>query len=664
MKRSLVLALCIAGAGCSLLNQPDRDLTPPDGGVDGGVDGGGIELFCSDGFDDDSDQATDCQDTDCAEEPACCERRRTTLSYDWTPVNLSAAWSLSPDPWIPNRIVLDGDSFVGGFLPSDVPRALVSEDCVSLGLGGWVTTSLHSTQSNGCLPDEPCEPYAGIVLTTASGSAPGARLQDELAVTLHAGGLVLVTQAGAELGRASAEVGRDVPVQIEIRPALDALNQAVLIASVEVDGAVVLDDFTMMPIENLLSEGDCAEIPGLRLGVEGRGAGTYVGPVQAEKQDCANPSQFDEQSATLRAENLEFNPSWVAAYVGAPTLASSRNALSDVQWDLIVEGSNWSPALEASTHVGYALGHARIATDEGANWRLSGWESSEGPKLGADPPACAEPECAEDRSLREPHLLAEMNENQELRDLTLAFAREIVTAPTLRDRFGIQVVRPTGGPTASLSLPSRATVEPDDVPDCISLRDPALIPVDPEALGGYWLLFSCIESAQPPRTIRAIRISRSLELVMEAGAPMERRVLDADELGAFAEGGIRSAEPVLDFLDDGLRLRLWFLAQDALGNSSVALAEARSHDTALLELELPEPLPFVVNPILDAQSTLVRSGCTADECTITGIAVTPRADDPDRLRFLLARRLKGEVVGGPDLETYQLIPLEQTWRTP
>ena len=114
----------------------------------------------------------------------------------------------------------------------------------------------------------------------------------------------------------------------------------------------------------------------------------------------------------------------------------------------------------------------------------------------------------------------------------------------------------------------------------------------------------------------------------------------------------------------GLRLRLWFLAQDALGRTSVALAEARSHDTALLELELPEPLPFVVNPILDAQSTLVRSGCTADECTITGIAVTPRADDPDRLRFLLARRLKEEVVGGPDLETYQLIPLEQTWRTP
>ncbi|MGB8330868.1 MAG: hypothetical protein WCE62_12130, partial [Polyangiales bacterium] len=54
--------------GCSWLNAPDRDLLPPDGGVDGG----GIELFCDDGFDDDEDLAFDCDDSDCAEEPACC----------------------------------------------------------------------------------------------------------------------------------------------------------------------------------------------------------------------------------------------------------------------------------------------------------------------------------------------------------------------------------------------------------------------------------------------------------------------------------------------------------------------------------------------------------------------------------------------------------------
>ena len=85
MRLSLLLAACMLGAGCSLLNAPDRNLTPPDAGVDGGVDAGGIELFCTDGFDDDSDTATDCQDSDCAEEPACCERRRTTLATTGPP---------------------------------------------------------------------------------------------------------------------------------------------------------------------------------------------------------------------------------------------------------------------------------------------------------------------------------------------------------------------------------------------------------------------------------------------------------------------------------------------------------------------------------------------------------------------------------------------------
>ena len=35
--------------GCSWVNAPERNLVPPDGGVDGG----GIELFCDDGLDDD-----------------------------------------------------------------------------------------------------------------------------------------------------------------------------------------------------------------------------------------------------------------------------------------------------------------------------------------------------------------------------------------------------------------------------------------------------------------------------------------------------------------------------------------------------------------------------------------------------------------------------------
>jgi len=642
-------------AGCTWTNAPNLDLTPPD------PPDTRIELFCNDGLDDDEDLDFDCEDSDCALEPACCDERRTTLDYDWTPVSLDEAWAFSPGPWVPERSSVGNETHLSGFLPADSPRALVSKDCVSLGLGGWLETTLRTSDAGPCTSDEPCDVYAGVVLTAAPAASEGSRLQDELAVTLHAGGLLQVTQAGVELARTAVEPNESVPVEVVVRPELDETNRPFLSADVTIDGMVLLEDFEMLPIENLIDEGACAEVPGLRVAVEGRGERVSAGPLRTAKQDCANPGQFDEQSASLRAQNLDFNPSWVEAYVGAPTLASSRNSLSDVQWDLIVEGSNWSPELEPTTHVGYAIGHARIATDAGSNWRLEGWDSSAAPKVGADPPACVEPGCEDNRSVREPHLLAELNESQEPRDLTLAFAREVVSVPTERDRFGLQVTRPIGGPGAPLSLPNLATVEPDDVSGCISMRDPALIPVDSDAIGGYWILFTCIEDTQPPRQIRALRISRSLELVTEAGVPVQRLVLDADELGPFAAGGIRAPEPVLRFDADGYRLRVWFLARDAEGRTSVALAEARSHETAMLALELPEPLPFVVNPVLRPDATIVLDGCAPDECSITGIAVTPRADDLTRLRFLLARRLKDTASGA---ETFQLIPLEQTWRTP
>jgi hypothetical protein len=648
-----VLGVLLIG-GCSWLNAPERNLVPPDGGVERG-----IELFCDDGLDDDEDLAFDCADTDCSQEPACCELRRTTLSEDWTSPDLSAGWTFTPTaegPWSALRPSFDGTTFVGGFLPDDSPRALLSKDCVSLALGGWVDTSLRTTDATGCGPSEPCDRYAGVVLSVATDSAPGNKLQDELAVTLHAGGLVLVTQADVEVARTSAVVDENVDVGIELRPTLDELNLPILIANVTVAGERVLEGLTVATIGDLVSTGDCAEIPGLHVAAQG----VYVGPLESAKQDCANPSQFDEQSATLSAANLEFTPSWVEAYVGSPGLASSRNSVSDVQWDLIVEGSNHGPELEPITHIGYALGHARVATDEGGDWRLDTWESSESPKVGDDPPSCLDGSCDDNRSVREPHLLAELNDEQELRDLVLSFARELVSTPGQRDVFGIQVVRPVGGPTNSIALPSTPTLSPDEIPECASLRDPALIPVDPEALGGYWLLFTCVEAAGSATEIHAVRISRALEVIREGGDPMRRIVLVASELGPFAAAGIRSPEPLISFEKDGMRLRIWFLAQSTPGDWAVALAEARTHDTSVLEFELPEPVPFPVNPILSGASTLVRSGCLGGECNITGIAVTPRADDPSRLRFLLARRLN--LPGGG--RTDQLIPLEQTWSKP
>ena len=89
----------------------------------------------------------------------------------------------------------------------------------------------------------------------------------------------------------------------------------------------------------------------------------------------------------------------------------------------------------------------------------------------------------DNRSVREPHLLAELNEEGELRDLVVSFARELVSNPSVRDLFGIQIVRPARSPSTALALPGTPTVSPDDIPECVSLRDSALIPVDPEAPG-------------------------------------------------------------------------------------------------------------------------------------------------------------------------------------
>ena len=96
-------------------------------------------------------------------------------------------------------------------------------------------------------------------------------------------------------------------------------------------------------------------------------------------------------------------------------------------------GEQPRPELEPTTHIGYALGHARVATDEGGDWRLDTWESSESPKVGDDPPSCLDGSCDDNRSVREPHLLAELNDEQELRDLVLSFARELVSTPGERD---------------------------------------------------------------------------------------------------------------------------------------------------------------------------------------------------------------------------------------
>ena len=151
------------------------------------------------------------------------------------------------------------------------PRALLSKDCVSLALGGWVEHELAHDRFDRMRAERPLRRYAGVVLSVATDSAPGSKLQDELAVTLHAGGLVLVTQADVEVARASVGVDESVDVAIELRPTLDDLNLPILIAKVTVAGQPILEGFTVATIGDLVWQGDCCRDPGAPRGGPGPG---------------------------------------------------------------------------------------------------------------------------------------------------------------------------------------------------------------------------------------------------------------------------------------------------------------------------------------------------------------------------------------------------------
>ncbi len=652
----LVTSLC---ASCSLSNAPDRNFGT------GGAGGRQVELLCANHSDDDGDELDDCEDPDCAEEPGCCERQRSALSEAWTSPDLSVDWLFAPSMaglWSPLRPAEGGR--LTGFLPDDMPRALVSDDCVPMALGASVSVDLRASEPGDCGPNAACERYAAVVLTHPQDMLPGQRLQDELAVTMYAGGFVQLTQNGTPIATRAVPVDLEHGLEISLRPGRNDSGHASLSASVSLtpEGGTrrtLVEGFPVAAIEDLVSTGSCAEVAGLYVAVEGRGSGVELGPLQANRQDCANPSQFDERSATLTRQTLGGSPPWTKGYVGAPTLASSHTPASDLQWDVWIEGSNDPPELETFVHVGYALGHGRATSDEGDNWSLEGWQMLDGPKLGHDPPSCVEVPCGEPPpSFREPHLLAEPSE--EPASWVLSFAREQLPAEA-RDEFGIDFLRPVGPPDAQPQLSSVTAITPAQIEGCESLRDPALIPVDPDAEDGYWLFFTCVREDAAGHEIQALRLSADLALVEEAGVPVRQQVLSPNMLPGFADQGVFGPEPLVRFTAQGARLRLWFMALSAAGERSVAVAEANTQDATSLGFELPRFESHPVNPILSEDSTLVRNRCSPDErCSISGIAVSQRADDPERLRFLLARRVNGSDGMGRD----ELIPLEQDWRVP
>jgi len=98
--------------------------------------------------------------------------------------------------------------------------------------------------------------------------------------------------------------------------------------------------------------------------------------------------------------------------------------------------------------------------------------------------------------------------------------------------------------------------------------------------------------------------------------------------------------------------RMWFVARDAVGVASIAMAQAEVQDPD----DIPSFAPYPANPVLTRTSP---SMATCANCDLLGLAVSRRPDADATLRFFVARRVNTL----PASEGHQLIGLDQFWRS-
>ena len=654
MRLQVGSALCLLTVGCVWLNAPDDDLLdlPPSA----------MERFCDDGEDNEGDGLSDCADFDCIGSTVCCDEPPSTpVDQGWAGSNPFSSWTALPstNPQLPT-VGDDGDrTVITAFASVDTPSAIAFDPCIPMTLGIDLEIELKALGTPACEPDKPCPPYAAVVLTLEPDMEEGQQLRDELAILLYGGGLLRLTRnTTEEIARTPFPAREWVTAHVTIVP-LVGEGEPVLRARITAEAAgeqvVVSDDLRLTGLDRLINTGDCSQVPGLNLAIEGQGSAVLVGQVRASRQTCVNPSQFQPLDATLMSENLGFDGSaepWTVGSFGAPTLASSRIG-GRLQWDLLVEASDLPP--ETPVRVGHAIGHARTTTAGGqgpAQW--GAWESSIDPKAGDLPPSCIGDGCPMLTSVREPHVLARSSS-----ELILSFAQELPDAPPGPLRFGLQVIASAGPPDAVVTLPNGLRLIPGDLPSsagCVSLRDPSLIPVNSDASEGYWLLFTCVPESGTVTEVQAVKLDEDLALEEGADGLVHRVVLDASAFGAVE---IRSPEPVVVHSDRGATIRLWSILASSTGARSVGLAVGFAIDEDLVQ-SFPPLVPFPINPVIESDSPSLGPCLEGEECTLQSLAVTPRADDPSRLRFLLARRVK-QTDGG---RRYELVPVDQVWKIP
>jgi len=645
-------------------SQDGGDASLPDAASDGQVDGQVEELLedCLDDGNEDEDLngLANCADFACAALERCCDQGTVDFDEEWGD-QVGDSWTAIPTtgglalPRISEGQVIE-------FGDDGAPRALMRTSCTPLALGVKIEARLQTASQGGALCEGETEVdcFAGIVLTAALDALPGRQLTDDLAVHLNQEGCLTVTSAGAVLQETDPfGAGHTLLVVIDITPTADASRS--LIANISVEDLTALDsatpiiqDYTFVSQSDLITDvAGCSQIPGLMLAVQGIGDRVAVGRVTATTKRCINPSLFhpvisSDELSTMTVTRLGLGP-WANGHIGAPALFHSP-APTGERWDLMAEATNAACELETWTHVGFALAHAYTS-----HWDADPWSGTSGSALGSDPPSCIgqDPSCQQGTSLREPTFWGLIGDDQ-LLEIRFAYARQ---QGTIQSGTPVRYAIYGGSSVPSEPMQERRNpiLTPDDLAafdfECDSLRDPNLVARGPDPVNdGFWLFFTCERDGQAKR-ILAARMYYSLSLHDEV-----HPVMSPDQLGDYGAGGVWGPEVVLSRNPetDSALFRLWFMARSGQGSKTV-VAMVQGQATGK---DFPERfVPYEANPVLTEEAQVL--GPCQGICTLKGLAVAARHDDPSRLRLLLARRLLGQ-----DMSTSELIPLDQFWKSP
>ncbi len=675
----ILFALTITLAGCSIINKPNRDAIAGDASMDAPVDGdAGTDAdadadadtdagdacasqneVCDDFIDNDCNGFVDCADPYCASRMLCCQGGLPDAP-PWTGDELGTYWNGLPagsETLTPNY-----DDTLNRLTGFDDVQGIITKQCVPLATGYRLQTNFRM-ESTECTGAPEC--YVSLVFTPAPTVRAGLRLPDDLAVTAHSDGRLTVTNGGRVLGEEMlAMVGRTTFI-VDITVGSDGDTPS-LLATVRLQSQEpFVDAEPIAPLDSLLTDGECVNVGGLNLAIEGSGQQFSVAPLSRGPVECINASSFLEPDATSRdvlaAEpgNLHWG-SWATGGIGSPGIA-----YRPPKWYVVGDATDHDRALDgASAEVGFALGFAN-ATESGWN---SDWTdaSTTTPKTGSCFPSClgmppvgCSDACDLDNSVRDPSFEQLSVELGGGALATVAYStREAVDSYSIvvEDRFTIN----TGGDvlrTGSILTPDDA--ELDD--DCLSLRDPMLVRRDRnDTMAGYWLFFSCYDGIDTA-DIHAIQLDKDFFVVADTHQTVVRRTTED-----WAASSVWSPEVIVEHepeiladmsMGQGRDLyRLWFMARNRDNDVvSIGLVQAQL-DPDQPEGTLPEFVPFGANPILSEGDAALR--CDSSECRLRGFSVVREGLTPT-LRFLIAREDEGNPVA-----TWHYVPFEQSWKSP